>query len=108
MARGKPLTGFLLAMVHSPELTAAFNDSEQRPALLEKWGLGEHELFSSGELTLERVRAAVNAEQSEAGSESGGGLGSGGAFGSESEGESESGGDSASLGPVQVAWWIWF
>jgi hypothetical protein len=110
MARGKPLTGFLLAMVHSPELTAAFNDPEQRPALLENWGLSGHDLFSEGELTLERVRAAVNAEQSEAGSGGSGGLGSGGAFGSqgESEDETESGGESASVGPIQVAWWIWF
>ena len=78
MARNKPLTAFLLALSHSPELTAAFNDPELRPELLESWGLEENELFMDGDPTLEQVKAALAAEH---------------------EGEKQS---------VDVAWWIWF
>ena len=95
MARGKPLTGFLLALVHSPEMTAAFNDPERRPALLEKWGLGEHELFAGqNDPTLTQIRDAVTAEQQ---------------GDDESEGESLLGGGGDPSGQtVDVAWWIWF
>ena len=78
MAHNKPLTAFLLALSHSPELTAAFNDPELRPELLENWGLEEHDLFVGGDPTLEQVKAALAAEH---------------------EGEKQS---------VDVAWWIWF
>jgi hypothetical protein len=95
MARGKPLTGFLLALVHSRELTAAFNDPEQRQALLEEWGLGEHPLFAGeGDPTLTEVQEAVNAEHE--GQEQSGSL-----FGG--------GGEAAAPAPtVSIAWWIWF
>lgn len=77
MAAGKPLTKFLITLVHSSELMARFNSSE-REALLREWGLADHELFSKGELTLERVQEAVAAEHREEGA------------------------------AVEVAWWIWF
>ena len=91
MAGGKPLTGFLLALVHSRELTAAFNDPEQRQALLDEWGLGEHPLFADeNDPTLTEVQEAVNAEHQ--GQEEGGSLL-----------------EAAAPAPtVGVAWWIWF
>jgi hypothetical protein len=83
MARGKPLTGFLLALSHSPKLLEAFNDPERRGDLIEEWGLEEHEqLLMGGAPTLEEVQSAVAAEHGGAG---------------------DSGGPS-----VGVAWWIWF
>ena len=62
MASGKPLTKFLLALCHTPELAERFSDPDQRPAVLEQFGLSEHELFVNGEPTLESVQAAVAAE----------------------------------------------
>ena len=62
MARGKPLTRFLLALCHSPDLLREFNDPGRRTSLLEEWRVGGNELFS-GPLTQERVQAAVAAEQ---------------------------------------------
>jgi hypothetical protein len=80
MARGKPLTGFLLALSHSRELAEAFSDPAQRNQVLMQWGLGEHELFTNGDPTLEDVQAAVAAEH-----------------------------DGGSDGPpVVVTWWVWF
>jgi hypothetical protein len=78
MASNKPLTAFLLALAHSPELTAAYNDPDLRPGLLESWGLGGNELLAGGNPTLDDVKAALAAEH---------------------EGEKQS---------VDVAWWIWF
>lgn len=95
MAGGKPLTGFLLALVHSRELTLAFHDPEQRQALLEEWGLGEHPLFANeNDPTLTQVQEALDAEH-QGGDQSDPLLGSGG----------ESGAEATS---VVIAWWVWF
>jgi hypothetical protein len=85
MARGKPLTGFLLALSHSPKLLEAFNDPERRGQLLEEWGLlEEHVALLTGEPTLAQVQDAVKLEHG---------------------GEGEGDGGETSVG---VAWWIWF
>ena len=62
MASGKPLTEFLLALSHSRELAQRFSDPDQRNDVLEQWGLGEHDLFTNGDPTLEEVQAAVAEE----------------------------------------------
>ena len=80
MARGKPLTGFLLALSHSAELANAFSDPAQRDDVLSQWGLGGHDLFQNGDPTLEEVQAAV-AEEHNGGSDG---------------------------PPVVVTWWVWF
>ena len=80
MASGKPLTKFLVALCHTPELAQRYRDSEsdsdQRRDLLAEFDLSEHELFANGEPTLDAVQAAVAAEN-----------------------------PGASVG---VTWWIWF
>jgi hypothetical protein len=63
MGEVKPLTRFLLAVCHSQELMAAFNDLEQRGSVLQEWRLQDHPLFTEGEVTAERVREAVASEQ---------------------------------------------
>ena len=78
MARGKPLTRFLLALVHSRELMDEYRNPDRRSSLLVEWGVADNDLFQKGELTLDRARDAVAAEH-------------------EAEGMS-----------VDVAFWIWF
>ena len=62
MARGKPLTRFLLALVHSRELMDEYRNPDRRTSLLAEWGVADNELFRQGELTLERAREAIAAE----------------------------------------------
>lgn len=57
----KPLTKFLITLVHSSELMARFN-SPEREELLREWGLYDNELFRDGDPTLTEVQAAVAAE----------------------------------------------
>lgn len=58
----KPLTKFLLALSHSCALAQRFTDPDQRSDLLAEFDLSEHELFTSGEPTLQQVQDAVAAE----------------------------------------------
>lgn len=57
----KPLTRFLIALCHSTELLAAFNEYPGR--VLQEWGLAEHPVFrSESSPTLEQIQQAVAAE----------------------------------------------
>ena len=59
-ASGKPLTEFLMALCHTPELAQRYrespSDSEQRRSLLAEYDLSEPDLFANGEPTLEEVQ----------------------------------------------------
>ena len=66
MASELPLTRFLIALSHSPELLERFKSGE-RGDLLAEWGVADNELFREGELTLERVQEHLNKEHADRG-----------------------------------------